>query len=278
MRLPRNGVSYFINTMSTFSRLERMVRRSNRSRVNEWNDSAYDLLNPTSLSTKIYSEEDPLSSSGQVIIGQEKGAGSADLVVPEDVVDVLKNQDDNNGVIGKGFVSFLKTTFKELEVDDVSYNREKTGGAYFDMVFPGNRVISVSVWGDDGDQKLAVIYKLADDEKEIEVKDLKDGAFKVDGDVNADVFPVDWLMDTVKEVLDEMSDDNEKDTDDNDDEDALGLLGDDSEDEEDSDEDTKGSDKFFRDDTERKKPSESKFRMVRYGGMNFISERGRHGR
>lgn len=249
--------------MSRIKRLERLLT--------EWNDSAFDLLNPSSLSTKIYSEEDPLSATGQVILGQEKGAGGADLVVPEDVVDVLKSQEDNEGVIGKGFVTFLKTTFKDLDVDDVSYNREKQGGSYFDMVFPGNRVVSISVWGDEGDQKLAVIYKIDEDEREIEVKDLKEGAFKVEGDVNADVFPVDWLVDTVKEVLKSMSDEEEDETSPDD---IADDFADETEKEEDEEAEKDVEDNFFRDEEEEKnQPKESKYRMVRYGGLRFLTER-----
>lgn len=260
--------------MAKFDRLEKLLH--------EWNDSAVDLLNPSSLSTKIYSEEDPLTQSGQIILGQGDKTGSADLVVPDDVVDVLRSQEQEKG-IGKGFLAFLKTTFKELDVDEVSYNNEKQGGSYFDMVFPGNRVVSVSVWGDEGEQKLAVIYKVGDDEREIEVKDLKEGCFKEDGDVNADVFPVDWLVEKVKEILDaldkEKEDEENKEEDEFDFDDEFGLddeeEGKDKEQPEESNRE-KEPDIFARDREEEERnerPEESKRRLVRYGGMSFLTER-----
>jgi len=252
--------------MAKLDRLENLLH--------EWNDSAVDLLNPSSLSTKIYSEEDPLTQSGQIILGQGDKTGSADLVVPDDVVDVLKSQEQEKG-IGKGFMSFLKTTFKELDVDEVSYNNEKQGGSYFDMVFPGNRVVSVSVWGEEGDQKLAVIYKLEEDEREIEVKDLKEGCFKDDGDVNADVFPADWLVAKVKEVLDGMDKEAEGGEDEEEGFDFDDAFND--EEPEQNEPETEPEPEPFGADKEeeerRNRPEESKYRLLRYGGMSILQEK-----
>ena len=59
--------------MSRLKRLERLC--------NEWNQSQHDMLNPQSLSTKIYSEEDPLTSTGVLMLG-DSGLGSGNFVVP----------------------------------------------------------------------------------------------------------------------------------------------------------------------------------------------------
>ena len=50
-----------------------------RRECDEWNQSQHDMLNPQSISTKIYSEEDPMSSTGVLTLGAT-GMGGGDLV------------------------------------------------------------------------------------------------------------------------------------------------------------------------------------------------------
>ncbi len=180
--------------MSRLKRLERLC--------NEWNQSQHDMLNPQSLSTKIYSEEDPLTSTGVLMLG-DSGLGSGNLVVPDDVVDLLKDKEERT-VGGGGFVTFLKNLLKDDDIEDVYRDTTKHGGTYYELMFPGNKIISVAITGEvDGEYQLCVIYTVAEDERLVSVKDLPEGVFDGNSDVAPDLFPVDWFIETVRDALGE---------------------------------------------------------------------------
>ncbi|MCK9326952.1 MAG: hypothetical protein M0P69_15780 [Bacteroidales bacterium] len=189
-----------------------------RRECDEWNQSQHDMLNPQSISTKIYSEEDPMSSTGVLTLGAT-GMGGGDLVVPDDVVDFLREKDGvGNGIGGSGFSEFLKSLLEDVDVEDVHKDVSRGGMTYYSLVFPGNKVISVSVNGEEGAYQLCVIYNVDEDERLIAVKDLKEGVFGQDMNVVPDVFPSDWFLKTVKDALGEFEEqDTEDDEDDEDD-------------------------------------------------------------
>ena len=195
-----------------------------RRECDEWNQSQHDMLNPQSISTKIYSEEDPMSSTGVLTLGGS-GMGGGDLVVPDDVVDFLREKDGvGNGIGGSGFSEFLKSLLEDVDVEDVHKDVSRGGMTYYSLVFPGNKVISVSVNGEEGAYQLCVIYNVDEDERLIAVKDLKEGVFGQDMNVVPDVFPSDWFLKTVKDALGEFeeqeTEDDEDDTENDSDEDT----------------------------------------------------------
>lgn len=258
-----------------------------RRECDEWNQSQHDMLNPQSISTKIYSEEDPMSSTGVLTLGAT-GMGGGDLVVPDDVVDFLREKDGvGNGIGGSGFSEFLKSLLEDVDVEDVHKDVSRGGMTYYSLVFPGNKVISVSVNGEEGAYQLCVIYNVDEDERLISVKDLKEGVFGQDMNVVPDVFPSDWFLETVKDALGEFeeqdTEDDEDDTGDDEVSDDEGVVKPEDLDEEPveqgSDEDEEGTDQRRTMSTGGRgregSPRESlvrRKRLVRYGGSRFLVE------
>lgn len=147
-----------------------------------------------------------MSSTGVLTLGAT-GVGGGDLIVPDSVVDILREKDDGgSGIGGSGFSEFLKSLLEDEDIEDVTRDVSKGGMTYYSLVFPGNKVISVTIEGEEGAYQLCVIYSVGEDERLIAVKDLKEGVFGQDMNVVPDVFPSEWFLETVKDALGEFED------------------------------------------------------------------------
>lgn len=226
-----------------------------------------------------------MSSTGVLTLGAT-GVGGGDLIVPDSVVDILREKDDGgSGIGGSGFSEFLKSLLEDEDIEDVTRDVSKGGMTYYSLVFPGNKVISVTIEGEEGAYQLCVIYSVGEDERLIAVKDLKEGVFGQDMNVVPDVFPSEWFLETVKDALgefEEEDDDGKEDEEDIGDDEGGGDEGvvkpeDMVEEPEDMDsgEDTEGQRQAMSAGGRGRegRPRESLVRpkrFVRYGGRRFL--------